>query len=164
MEKKIRKCLSARDFLVLAFIIMEYFISFLCFSRRKSRRSLALVIKLAVEISKYSFCIRSLKSNSSVYGYSFLISTFSIRLSLIEEYMGQLIKKWVSSSICVKQNGHFRLCTVRLLCLPFSIISWWLDNLNFYLVRWLSIPIVVYIFANVRSLEEFCWILKKASW
>ena len=43
MKKKIRKCLSARDFLVLAFIIMEYYVSFLCFSRRKSRTSLALV-------------------------------------------------------------------------------------------------------------------------
>ena len=92
MERKIRKCLSARDFLVLAFIIMEYYVPFLCFSRRKSRTSLALVIKLAVEISIFSFCIRSLKSNSSVYGYSFLISIFSIRLSLIG-YMGQLIKK-----------------------------------------------------------------------
>ena len=113
MEKKIRKCLSARDNLVLAFIIMEYYVSFLCFSRRKSRTSLALVIKLAVEISKFSFCIRSLKSNSSVYGHSFLISIFSIRLSLIEEYMRQLIKKWLSSSTRVKQKGHFRLCTAR---------------------------------------------------
>ena len=114
MEKKIRKCLSARDFVVLAFIIMEYYVS--CFSRRKSRTPLALVIKLAVEISKLSFCIR--------------MSIFSIRLSLIERYMGQLMKKLVSSSICAKQKGHFRLCTARLLCRPFSIRRC-LDNLNF---------------------------------
>ena len=71
------------------------------------------------------------KSNSSLCGYSFLISTFSVRLTLIEEYVGQLIKKRVSSSICVKQKGHFRLCVARLLCLPYSIIRRWLANLNF---------------------------------
>ena len=36
MEKKIRKCLSARDLLVLVFIIMEYYVSFLCFKEKIS--------------------------------------------------------------------------------------------------------------------------------
>ena len=58
-----------------------------------------------------------LKSTSSVFNYSFLTSTVFIRFSLIEEYVGQLFKKWYS--VCVKQMGHFRFCTSRLLYLPY---------------------------------------------
>ena len=72
----------------------------------------------------------------------------SNKLCLKVLYVGQLIKKWNSSSICSGQKGHFRSGAGIPWCLPVSISKVWLDSLN------LDIAILSDVFCTSNSIRS----------
>ena len=117
---------------------------------RKSRRSNVFVKYYATIFDIFMFSSisfsKSLSSDCLRFWIFSAVSTLVKRSALKNRKVSHLIRKWISSSTDV-QNGQILVVLSKLRCLPFSIISLWLDNRNLLIeiLSFLYIPKVGFL-------------------
>ena len=103
---------------------------FLCPANKNSLNSIALSENCDTVFWNFDIKVKNFWSSHQLYICGATVFACSKSISLRCLYWGHLMRKCFSSSIIFGQNGQKRWSRSIPMCLPFSIISRWLESLN----------------------------------
>ena len=103
---------------------------FLCLANKNSRNSIALNKNRDAWVWNNDIKFKNFWSSHRLFICGITVFTCSKSISLRCLNWGHLVRKCFSSSMILGQNGQKRWSRSIPMCLPFSIISKWLESLN----------------------------------